>query len=203
MGTGAVYVTLAGLKGHPGPLTNVEAIFFFINLTLFILNSSTLLLQAICAMIFLWACSLSHYTHIVVYPQQSMRLINDPVKGLFVPLLVRTRTIVYFRLKSYTRSCHLRLSWSEPSITELFRAIFPWRWYTFSFGEWPCNFMRIHVLIVTRIYVFLAVLVSFPMLMIWYNKPHDVTTFTPAWAFLVRNSLFVDIPKRLDDLPCS
>jgi len=51
MGTGAVYVTLAGLKGHPGPLTNVEAIFFFINLSLFILNSSTLLLQAICAII--------------------------------------------------------------------------------------------------------------------------------------------------------
>jgi hypothetical protein len=52
MGTGAVYVTLAGLKGHPGPLTNVEAIFFFINLSLFILNSSTLLLQAICGLIF-------------------------------------------------------------------------------------------------------------------------------------------------------
>jgi len=26
------------------------------------------------------------------------------------------------------------------------------------------------------------------MLMIWYNKPHDVNTFTPAWAFLVRRS---------------
>ncbi len=48
MGTGAVYVTLAGLKGHPGPLTNVETIFFFINLSLFLLNSSTLLLQALC-----------------------------------------------------------------------------------------------------------------------------------------------------------
>jgi hypothetical protein len=23
------------------------------------------------------------------------------------------------------------------------------------------------------------------MLMIWFNKPHDLTTFTPAWAFLV------------------
>ncbi len=52
---------------------------------------------------------------------------------------------------------------------------------------------RIHVLIVTRIYVLLAVVVSFPMLMIWYNKPHDVTTFTPAWAFLVRGSLFVEL----------
>jgi hypothetical protein len=91
MGTGAVYVTLAGLKEHPGPLTSVETIFFFINLSLFILNSSTLLLQAICAMIFLWVCSVSHYTHIVVYPRQSKRLITDPVKGLFVPLIVRAR----------------------------------------------------------------------------------------------------------------
>lgn len=92
MGTGAVYVTLAGLKVHPGPLTNVETIFFFINLSLFILNSSTLFLQAICAISFLWTCSLSHYTHVVVYPQQSKRLICDPVKGLFVPLIVRART---------------------------------------------------------------------------------------------------------------
>jgi len=52
MGTGAVYVTLAGLKGHPGPLTNIETIFFFLNLSLFILNTSTLLLQALCTFIF-------------------------------------------------------------------------------------------------------------------------------------------------------
>ena len=54
-------------------------------------------------------------------------------------------------------------------------------------------FIRIHVLIMARIYVLLSVFVSFPMLMIWFNKPHDVTTFTPAWAFLVRGFLFVDI----------
>ena len=54
-------------------------------------------------------------------------------------------------------------------------------------------FIHIHVLIIARIYVLLSVVVSFPMLMIWFNKPHDVTTFTPAWAFLVRGSLFADI----------
>ncbi len=64
MGTGAVYVTLSGLKGHPGPLTNVETIFFFINLSLFILNSSTLLLQALCAILVppLWD-PISLWTH--------------------------------------------------------------------------------------------------------------------------------------------
>lgn len=30
-----------------------------------------------------------------------------------------------------------------------------------------------------------SVAVCFPMLMIWFNKPHDLTKFTPAWAFLV------------------
>ena len=48
MGTGAVYVTLSGLKQHPRTLTTVETILFFLNLSLFLLNSSTLLLQVLC-----------------------------------------------------------------------------------------------------------------------------------------------------------
>ena len=54
MGTGAVYVTLAGLKNHPGhPLTVVETVFYFLNMVLFLLNTSTLLLQ--------FASEYSHY----------------------------------------------------------------------------------------------------------------------------------------------
>ncbi len=46
MGTGAVYVTLAGLREHWGPkVTPVETVFFFFNLVLFILNNTTLFLQ--------------------------------------------------------------------------------------------------------------------------------------------------------------
>ena len=48
MGTGAVYVTMSGLKQHSSVLTNVETFFFFLNLALFILNTTTLLLQFIC-----------------------------------------------------------------------------------------------------------------------------------------------------------
>ncbi len=47
MGTGAVYVTLAGLKYHTSALTTVEIGFYFMNMILFVLNSVTLLLQAI------------------------------------------------------------------------------------------------------------------------------------------------------------
>ncbi len=48
MGTGAVYVTLAGLKLHPGKsITIVETAFYFLNMILFLLNTSTLLLQLI------------------------------------------------------------------------------------------------------------------------------------------------------------
>ncbi|KAF8491628.1 voltage-dependent anion channel [Russula emetica] len=31
------------------------------------------------------------------------------------------------------------------------------------------------------------------MLMIWYDKPHDVTTFTPAWAFLIFPMMLVGV----------
>lgn len=47
MGTGAVYVTLSGLKYHSPVLTNVETFFYFLNISLFLLNSSTLAIQAI------------------------------------------------------------------------------------------------------------------------------------------------------------
>ena len=89
MGTGAVYVTLSGLKGHPGPLTNIETIFFFINLSLFILNYRLSCSKRYVRFWYLRSGILSHYEHIVVYPQQAKRLINDPVKGVFVPLIVR------------------------------------------------------------------------------------------------------------------
>lgn len=90
MGTGAVYVTLAGLKQHPRTLTTVETVLFFLNLSLFLLNSSTLFFQVLCAINLLSALSpsLSHYGCGAVYPQQSRRLINDPIKGVFVPLIV-------------------------------------------------------------------------------------------------------------------
>jgi hypothetical protein len=47
MGTGAVYVTLSGVKNRSSVLTTVETIFYFLNITLFLLNTTTLLLQAI------------------------------------------------------------------------------------------------------------------------------------------------------------
>jgi tellurite resistance protein TehA-like permease len=31
------------------------------------------------------------------------------------------------------------------------------------------------------------------MLMIWFNKPHDIKTFTPAWAFLVFPMMLVGV----------
>lgn len=47
MGTGAVYVTLSGVQGRNQTLIVIETIFYFINLALFLLNSTTLLLQLI------------------------------------------------------------------------------------------------------------------------------------------------------------
>ncbi len=88
MGTGAVYVTLSGLKEHSSALTVVETGFYFLNITLFLLNTITLLLQAIGA--FLTFCHSPVLAHEVsaVFPRQALRLVQDPVKGVFVPLIV-------------------------------------------------------------------------------------------------------------------
>lgn len=47
MGTGAVYLTLSGLKYHNQALTIVETAFYGLNILLFLLNTSTLFIQAI------------------------------------------------------------------------------------------------------------------------------------------------------------
>lgn len=90
MGTGAVYVTLSGLKSHSQALTTFETIFYFLNITLFLLNSVTLALQAIRASSVVHASGITNKAFsIAVYPRQAWRLLQDPVKGIFVPLIVR------------------------------------------------------------------------------------------------------------------
>lgn len=143
MGTGAVYVTLSGLKEHSSALTTVETIFYFINISLFLLNSTTLLLQAI------------------LYPRQAWRLLQDPVKGVFVPLIVLSfATIIIGTINYAVPTGHI----TPGFIYDIF-------WVYLSF----------------------AIIVCFPMLMIWFNKPHDLTTFTPAWAFLIFPMMLVGV----------
>lgn len=65
MGTGAVYVTLSGLKEHSTVLTNVETFFYFLNIALFTLNTTTLLLQFIREFSFVsWCLFGSHIVHV-------------------------------------------------------------------------------------------------------------------------------------------
>ncbi|KAH9900728.1 voltage-dependent anion channel-domain-containing protein [Cubamyces lactineus] len=135
MGTGAVYVTLSGLKEHANALTHVETFFYFLNMALFLLNVTTLAIQ------------------MIVYPTQALRLVKDPVKGIFVPLVVLSfATIIIGTIKYAVPSGHV----GPGFVYALF---------------W--------------VYVAFAVIVCFPMLMVWFNQPHDLRTFTPAWAFLM------------------
>ncbi|KAL1705766.1 voltage-dependent anion channel-domain-containing protein [Schizophyllum commune] len=143
MGTGAVYVTLSGLKEHSDALTTVETVFFFLNIILFTLNCTTLLIQAI------------------IYPRQALRLIKDPVKGIFVPLVVLSfATIIIGTINYAVPSGHVHPGF----IYALF---------------W--------------VYVTFALVTCIPMLMIWYNQPHDLTHFTPAYAFLVFPMMLVGV----------
>ncbi len=61
MGTGAVYVTMSGIKSHSQALTHVETVFYFINMALFLLNTTTLLLQAICKYLYF---KTMHFTNV-------------------------------------------------------------------------------------------------------------------------------------------
>ncbi|KAG0144440.1 hypothetical protein CROQUDRAFT_14099, partial [Cronartium quercuum f. sp. fusiforme G11] len=42
-------------------------------------------------------------------------------------------------------------------------------------------------------YVVLALVICIPLLVAWYNKPHDLKTFTPAWAFLLFPMMLVGV----------
>ncbi|KAL0960556.1 hypothetical protein HGRIS_005592 [Hohenbuehelia grisea] len=143
MGTGAVYVSLSGLKFHPKAITTLETIFFFLNLILFVLNTSTLVLQAI------------------LYPKQAWRLVKDPVKGVFVPLIVLSFATIIIGVINYAHP-------TGHVATEFVYALF-----------W--------------IYTSFAVITCFPMLMIWFNNPHDLSHFTPAYAFLIFPMMLVGV----------
>ncbi|KAF7422307.1 hypothetical protein PC9H_010463 [Pleurotus ostreatus] len=143
MGTGAVYVTLSGIKTRSSILTTVETVFYVLNMILFVLNTTTLLLQAI------------------LYPKQAGRLLNDPVKGVFVPLVVLSFATIIIGTINYT----------VPS------------------GHSSPDF----IYVLFWVYTGFAVLLCFPMLMIWFNKPHDLSHFTPAYAFLVFPLMLVGV----------
>ncbi|CAK5266021.1 unnamed protein product [Mycena citricolor] len=143
MGTGAVYVTLSGLEAQTPALVTIQVIFYFLNMALFLLNTSTLLVQAI------------------VFPRQAWRLLQDPVKGIFVPLVVLSfATIIIGTINYAVPSKHVG--------PELIYALF-----------W--------------VYTVFALLTCFPMMMIWFNKPHDLNHFTPAYAFLVFPLMLVGV----------
>ncbi|KAF9046254.1 voltage-dependent anion channel [Panaeolus papilionaceus] len=143
MGTGAVYLTLSGIKDHSPLLVHVETVFFFINLAIFFLNCTTLFLQAI------------------LYPKQAWRLLTHPVKSIFVPLIVLSFATLLIGTINYAVPHELI---SAESIYALF-----WVYVTFS------------------------IITCFFMLMVWFNKPHDLTEFSPAYAFLIFPMMLVGI----------
>ncbi|KAI0029364.1 voltage-dependent anion channel [Vararia minispora EC-137] len=143
MGTSAVYVTMSGLKQRSSTMIAVETIFFFLNFALFLLNTSTLALQA------------------VLYPRQAKRLVTDPTKNIFVPLVVLSFATLIIGTINYAVVPGLM----DPSI------VYGLFW----------------------VYVTLSIGVSFPLLVIWFWKPHDIKTFTPAWAFLIFPMMLVGV----------
>lgn len=189
MGTGAVYVTLSGLKSHSQALTTFETIFYFLNITLFLLNSVTLALQAIRASSVVHASGITNkaspsqctqdrrgaYSRILSkessYPSSYVTVASSETTDENLPPLGPVFCHHHHRHHKLRRT-----NWTCAS------------WIHLQFILVSCNMVQSRTCRVTsdiRVYVSFALIVCFPMLMIWFNKPHDLTTFTPAWAFLV------------------
>lgn len=83
MGTGAVFVLMSNLYNAPDWVVYPELIFFFFVCALFVLNVTLLLFQAI------------------LFPSQSIRLVKDPVKGVFVPLVVLSFATIVIGISQY------------------------------------------------------------------------------------------------------
>lgn len=82
-------MALSGVKNRSNALLQIEHVFFFLNIALFLLNVSTLTLQLFCkSHVFPPISFADARFRIKVFPRQSLRLIKDPVKGIFVPLVV-------------------------------------------------------------------------------------------------------------------
>ncbi|KAF9265197.1 hypothetical protein L218DRAFT_924327 [Marasmius fiardii PR-910] len=143
MGTGAVYVVLSGLEPRSPTIITIETVFYFLNIAFFLLNTITLLMQAF------------------IYPRQAWRLLQDPAKSIFVPLIVLSfATIIIGTINYAVPTKHV-----SPSLTY-------------------CLFW---------VYVCFSLLTCFPMLMIWFNKPHKLSQFTPAYAFLIFPMMLVGV----------
>ena len=132
------------------------------------------------------------YLSFSVYPKKALRLLTDPATSIFVPLIVRLSVLIHDVLLTKTshRSFHSPLSLSVPSTTQFHLAMSAPGSSTGSSGtQWfwpsPRTTRLTFRLARNRVYVTFALITCFTMLMIWFNKPHDLAHFSPAYAFLV------------------
>ncbi|KIY64179.1 hypothetical protein CYLTODRAFT_493343 [Cylindrobasidium torrendii FP15055 ss-10] len=139
MGTGAVYLTLSALKDHPPWLHTMEIVFWSISIFIWTLNALILTLQAI------------------LFPQRTLRLIQHPVEGSFVPLMALCLAPIFLG--------------------------------TLTYGKVSAGFAYI----LFWLYVSVALSICLPMLVVWFAEPHDLTHFTPAYAFLIFPMMLVGV----------
>ncbi|KAK0489454.1 voltage-dependent anion channel-domain-containing protein [Armillaria novae-zelandiae] len=140
MGTSAVYLTLSNLKHHPALVSRIETVFFFFNIVQFFLNIFMLLSQAI------------------LFPRHAWTLLQDPIQGIFVPLMVLSLATIVIGTVDYD----ITYGHIGP---DLIYALF-WQ-------------------VARLIYLAFSIATCFPMLKIWFSQSHDLAHFAPAYAFLV------------------
>ena len=172
MGTGAVYLTLSVLKvpEYRG-LYVIMNIFWYLCIVFFLLNIATLVIQF-------------------------LRELTVPCTYVATRLTVsfqstRARPSGSSRMRRQDCSCHswyvarivCRVTDADHDLQVLSFASIIVGCINIGVPKGLCTIEFIAALF--WIYTAMSVAVCMPLLMIWYNKPHDVMTMTPAWAFPV------------------
>lgn len=90
MGTGAVYVVLSGLKNRSPAVAAIETAFYFLNMVLFFLNTTTLVLQAIRTfwpLFFAWRILMHSGQFTPVRPIEFWRILSKAFSSLWLYVL--------------------------------------------------------------------------------------------------------------------
>ncbi|TFK27689.1 hypothetical protein FA15DRAFT_635310 [Coprinopsis marcescibilis] len=138
MGTSVVFLTFSGCKEHLQVINTLSTIFFFLTIVIVCLNTLTLTLQAI-----------------------PWRLMKDPKRGIFVPLIVLSFAGIIIGVIKY------------------------------GIPKYGFNLESAYVLFWA--YVAFSIVTCIPMLCIWFNQPHELAEFTPAYAFLIFPMMLVGL----------
>ncbi|KAG0144429.1 hypothetical protein CROQUDRAFT_47333 [Cronartium quercuum f. sp. fusiforme G11] len=128
---------------------------------------------------------------------KSKALMNFQIFLFFVNATIFSFTSLILALQAYLYPARAKSVLFNPATT-IFVPTFALNFATLIMGlvnyGVPANVLSwVALEVLFYCYVVLALVICIPLLVAWYNKPHDLKTFTPAWAFLLFPMMLVGV----------